>query len=94
MKRGRRELDSAGYEMESDLVSVTMSVALMCVTLMIVTLSVTLMCVTMIDNRSQAQVSVSSGASMSDYGSDLEDVEVELSRDKTRFMVAEERLKG
>ena len=80
MKRGRRELDSAGYEMESDLVSVTMSVALMCVT--------------MIDNRSQAQVSVSSGASMSDYGSDLEDVEVELSRDKTRFMVAEERLKG
>ena len=44
----------------------------------------------MIDNRSQAQVSVSSGASMSDYGSDLEDVEVELSR----FMVAEERLKG
>ena len=80
MKRGRRELDSAGYEMESDLVSVTMSVALMCVT--------------MLDNRSQAQVSVSSGASMSDYGSDLEDVEVELSRDKTRFMVAEERLKG
>ena len=80
MKRGRRELDSAGYEMESDLVSVTMSV--------------TLMCVTMIGNRSQAQVSVSSGASMSDYGSDLEDVEVELSRDKTRFMVAEERLKG
>ena len=80
MKRGRRELDSAGYEMESDLVSVTMSVALMCVT--------------MIGNRSQAQVSVSSGASMSDYGSDLEDVEVELSRDKTRFMVAEERLKG
>ena len=89
MKRGRRELDSAGYEMESDLVSVKMSV-----TLVIVTLSVTLMCVTMIDNRSQAQVSVSSGASMSDYGSDLEDVEVELSRDKTRFMVAEERLKG
>ena len=80
MKRGRRELDSAGYEMESDLVSFTMSVALMCVT--------------MIGNRSQAQVSVSSGASMSDYGSDLEDVEVELSRDKTRFMVAEERLKG
>ena len=80
MRRGRRELDSAGYEMESDLVSVTMSVALMCVT--------------MIGNRSQAQVSVSSGASMSDYGSDLEDVEVELSRDKTRFMVAEERLKG
>ena len=80
MKRGRRELDSAGYEMESDLVSVTTSV--------------TLMCVTMIGNRSQAQVSVSSGASMSDYGSDLEDVEVELSRDKTRFMVAEERLKG
>ena len=76
MKRGRRELDSAGYEMESDLVSVA------------------LMCVTMIGNRSQAQVSVSSGASMSDYGSDLEDVEVELSRDKTRFMVAEERLKG
>ena len=33
MKRGRRELDSAGYEMESDLVSVTMSVALMCVTM-------------------------------------------------------------
>ena len=80
MKRGRRELDSTGYEMESDLVSVTTSV--------------TLMCVTMIGNRSQAQVSVSSGASMSDYGSDLEDVEVELSRDKTRFMVAEERLKG
>ena len=80
MKRGRRELDSAGYEMESDLVSVTTSV--------------TLMCVTMLGNRSQAQVSVSSGASMSDYGSDLEDVEVELSRDKTRFMVAEERLKG
>ena len=80
MRRGRRELDSAGYEMESDLVSVTMSVALMCVT--------------MLGNRSQAQVSVSSGASMSDYGSDLEDVEVELSRDKTRFMVAEERLKG
>ena len=80
MRRGRRELDSAGYEMESDLVSVTTSV--------------TLMCVTMIGNRSQAQVSVSSGASMSDYGSDLEDVEVELSRDKTRFMVAEERLKG
>ena len=76
MRRGRRELDSAGYEMESDLVSVTTSV--------------TLMCVTMIGNRSQAQVSVSSGASMSDYGSDLEDVEVELSR----FMVAEERLKG
>ena len=48
----------------------------------------------LIDNRSQAQVSVSSGASMSDYGSDLEDVEVELSRDKTRFMVAEERLMG
>ena len=93
MKRGRRELDSAGYEMESDLVSVTMSVTLMCVTLS-VALSVALMCVTMIDNRSQAQVSVSSGASMSDYGSDLEDVEVELSRDKTRFMVAEERLKG
>ena len=48
----------------------------------------------MLGNRSQAQVSVSSGASMSDYGSDLEDVEVELSRDKTRFMVAEERLMG
>ena len=28
-------------------------------------------------------VSVSSGGSMSDYGSDLEDVELELSRDKT-----------
>ena len=44
----QRELDSTGYEMESDLVS------------------------------------VSSGGSMSDYGSDLEDVELELSRDKTR----------
>ena len=43
----QRELDSTGYEMESDLVS------------------------------------VSSGGSMSDYGSDLEDVELELSRDKT-----------
>ena len=52
------------------------------------------MCYDDCNNRSQAQVSVSSGASMSDYGSDLEDVEVELSRDKTRFMVAEERLKG
>ena len=43
----QRELDSTGYEMESDLVS------------------------------------VSSGGSMSDYGSDLEDVELELSRVKT-----------
>ena len=37
MKRGRRELDSAGYEMESDLVSVTMSVTLMCVTMIVIT---------------------------------------------------------
>ena len=43
----QRELDSTGYEMESDLVS------------------------------------VSSGGSMSDYGSDLEDMELELSKDKT-----------
>ena len=43
----QRELDSTGYEMESDLVS------------------------------------VSTGGSMSDYGSDLEDVELELSRVRT-----------
>ena len=32
-------------------------------------------------------ISASSGGSMSDYGSDLEDIEVELLRDKTRTHV-------